>query len=50
VSGLKARGNFTVDFKWKEGRVTGYRVTSPTPARVRVKVNGVVREMLSERG
>jgi len=49
VKGLKARGNFTVDFKWKDGRVTGYRVNSPVPARVKVKVNGVVKEVVSER-
>ena len=50
VKGLKARGNFTVDFQWKDGKVTGYRVSSPAPARVRVKVNGVVKEMVSEKG
>src|SRR5258708_7605118 len=29
VKGLKARGNFTLDFQWKDGKITEYRVTSP---------------------
>ena len=48
VKGLKARGNFTVDIEWKEGKVIHYRVVSKEPRRVKVKVNGVVKEMVSE--
>jgi alpha-L-fucosidase 2 len=47
VTGLKARGNFTVDFQWKDGRVTEYRITSPAPAPIKVKVNGVIKELSS---
>jgi alpha-L-fucosidase 2 len=49
VAGLKARGNFTVDFKWKDGRVTEYRITSPFPAPIKVKVNGVTKALTSQK-
>lgn len=40
VKGLKARGNLTVDFEWKDGKVTHYKISSPTRKKVQVKVNG----------
>jgi alpha-L-fucosidase 2 len=40
VKGLRARGGFTVDITWKDGKVTDYRITSATPSTVKVKVNG----------
>ena len=40
VKGLKTRGNFTVDFAWKDGKVTSYQITSPQAKKVKVKVNG----------
>jgi alpha-L-fucosidase 2 len=45
VKGLKARGNFTVDIQWKDGRVTGYTIKSPQVQKVKVKVNGAVVEV-----
>lgn len=39
-TGLKARGNFTVNTVWKDGQVTQYHVYSATPQQVKVKVNG----------
>ena len=41
--GLKARGNFTVDAMWKDGKVTNFAIRSPTPRQVKVRVNGEVR-------
>jgi alpha-L-fucosidase 2 len=49
VNGLKARDGFTVDFQWKDGRVTGYRIASATPARVKVRVNGEMKEITSQK-
>ena len=49
IRGVKARGNFTVDITWKNGRVTSYRIASPQPRRVKVKVNGAVTEVMAER-
>ena len=43
VKGLRARGNFTVDLAWADGQVTTYRVRSPDPREVKVRVNGAVK-------
>jgi len=42
VKGLKARGNITVNFSWKNGRVTSYQLLSPNGKAVKLKVNGVM--------
>ncbi len=49
VTGLRARGNFTVDIEWKNGKVTNYRITSPDPHEVKVRINGEVRTITSEK-
>jgi len=49
VTGLRARGNFTVDFKWKNGKVTWYRITSAQPRMVKVKINGVLKNVMASR-
>jgi len=48
VKGLKARGNFTVDMQWKDGKVTAYRISSKEPRKVKVKVNGMIKEIVSQ--
>lgn len=48
VSGLKARGNFTVGFAWENGKITHYSITSPAPQKIKVKVNGELKEILTK--
>ncbi len=40
VRGLCARGGWTVDFDWKNGRITRYRIVGKSKAVPLVKVNG----------
>ena len=40
VSGLRARGGYTVDMTWRDGRVTTYRIRSPRRGRVTLRYNG----------
>jgi len=47
VKGLKARGNLTVDMEWKDGKVTKYRIASPEPRDVKVRVNGETKTIRS---
>ena len=47
--GLKARGGFTLNVKWKDGKVTDYDVFSKTPKQVKVKVNGVLKTVKSQK-
>ncbi len=49
VKGLCARGNFTVDIKWKNGKVTSYRIASPQPREVKVRVNGEMKTVTAEK-
>jgi alpha-L-fucosidase 2 len=43
VKGLRARGGFTVDVAWQDGKVVDYRITSDTPREVKVRVNGELK-------
>jgi len=49
IKGLRARGNFTVDMSWKEGKIISYRISSSHPKRVKVKVNGKISEIMASR-
>ena len=49
VSGLRARGGFTVDLEWRDGKVTRYRIASPEPREVKVRVNGESRTVRAEK-
>jgi alpha-L-fucosidase 2 len=49
IKGLKARGNFTVDMSWKNGKIINYRIASPNIQTVKVRINGVMKELQSER-
>jgi alpha-L-fucosidase 2 len=37
---MKARGNITVDFAWKDGKVINYALYAPKKQRVKVMING----------
>jgi alpha-L-fucosidase 2 len=43
AKGLRARGGFTVDLEWKDGKVTDYRVTGDGKRPVQVLVNGQLK-------
>jgi alpha-L-fucosidase 2 len=47
---MRARGNLTVDMEWKDGKITGYRITSPVPKEVKVRFNGETRTITSTTG
>jgi len=47
-TGLRARGGFTVDCAWKEGKVVSFRIRAAKTAQVRVRVNGEAREVAAE--
>uniref|UniRef100_UPI0032E38EAA glycoside hydrolase family 95-like protein n=1 Tax=Pedobacter sp. UBA5917 TaxID=1947061 RepID=UPI0032E38EAA len=47
IKGLKARGNFTVDMNWKDGKITSYKIASATPQKVKVKLNGKLTTITS---
>lgn len=50
VTGLRARGNVTVDIQWKDGKVTQYRLASPQPRDVRVRTEGETKIVRPEKG
>ncbi|GAB3934679.1 glycoside hydrolase family 95 protein [Mucilaginibacter myungsuensis] len=45
VKGMKARGNFTVNFKWLNGKVISYQIKSTAGRLVKVKVNGKIKQV-----
>jgi alpha-L-fucosidase 2 len=47
VTGLRARGGFTVDVEWTSGKVTNYRIVSQEPRPVGVRVNGELKQVTS---
>ena len=49
VTGLRARGGFTVDIEWKNGAVANYRITSPKSQEVKIRVNGEAKAVRSEK-
>jgi alpha-L-fucosidase 2 len=49
VRGLRARGGFTVDLDWRDGKVTWHRISSPNPRDLMIRVNGGLRSISAER-
>ncbi len=50
VKGLRARGGFTVDIAWKEGKVTSYRIAAAEAKEVKVRVGGESKRVMAEVG
>jgi alpha-L-fucosidase 2 len=48
-NGLKARGGFTINVKWEDGKVTDYKIMSPDQKPVKVKVNGKLIDIVSSK-
>ncbi len=49
IKGIRARGNITVDMKWRNGRITSYRLTTTSkPKLVKLKVNGEIKTVTPE--
>ena len=48
VKGLRARGGYTVDLEWKEGKVSNYRITSAEPRQLNIRINGELKSVRSE--
>ncbi len=49
IKGLRARGGFTVDIEWKDGRVASHRIASPNPTEVKVRMNGETKTVKTEK-
>ena len=49
VTGLRARGGFTVDLEWQDGKVVRYRIASAKPRPVTVRVNGELKKEKSHK-
>ena len=47
--GLKARGGFTVNCKWENGKVVSYMIRSATKTKVKVIVNGETKTIISSK-
>jgi alpha-L-fucosidase 2 len=48
VTGLRARGGYTVDIEWKDGKVTNYRIAAKEAREVQVRVNVEVKTVKAE--
>lgn len=49
VKGIKARGNLTLDFEWKNGQVIGYKIYGPNPQKVKLRINGKMVQVTSQK-
>ena len=49
VTGLRARGGFTVDIEWKDCKVVNYRIGAKEKRPVAVRVNGELKAVTSEK-
>lgn len=45
IRGLRARGGFTVDMEWKEGKLTSARIYADKPQKVKVRSHDKVKNI-----
>ncbi len=50
IRGLRARGGYTVDMKWKEGELISARIYSDKPQKVKVRYRDKVRNLRVQDG
>ena len=48
VKGLQARGGFTVDIEWKDGKVANYRIASPKTCEVKVRIRNEINTVKAD--
>jgi len=48
VKGMKARGNITIDFSWKDGLITGYKLYAEKKQSVKINVNGTITHAVTQ--
>ncbi|WP_374214102.1 glycoside hydrolase family 95-like protein [Bacteroides thetaiotaomicron] len=44
IKGLKARGGFTIDMEWKEGKMTVANITSPYEQTIEIVYNNQIKK------
>lgn len=47
VKGLKARGGYSVNIKWVDGKVVDYQISGSSRKRIKVRVNGKDQEIIA---
>lgn len=47
IKGLKARGGFTIDMEWKEGKMTVANITSPYEQTIEIVYNNQIKRLIS---
>lgn len=50
VKGLKARGGYTVDIKWKDGKVLNYNIKGNHNKQVKIRINNQEKEIRVSKG
>ncbi|MDD4761258.1 MAG: hypothetical protein PHU66_10675, partial [Bacteroidaceae bacterium] len=50
ITGLKARGNFTVDIQWKDGKMQKAQITSHCGAFCTIRYGHAVKALQTQKG
>ncbi|TCD08295.1 hypothetical protein EZ449_12895 [Pedobacter frigidisoli] len=49
IADVRALGNLTLDFEWKDGKVTTYKVYSLLPTKLKIRINGKMINITSQK-